>query len=114
MKRFSEGMSGISGVVVFNGMVHAVAFDPDCADGISQQTANALQYLDDILAKAGSDKSRLIHATVYLSDIRHKPDMDAVWLKWIGGKENWPQRACVGVDLTLGYLVEIVVTAAEA
>jgi len=114
MKRFSEGMTGISGVVVFDGRVHAVAFDPECADGITQQTSNALNYLDELLAKADSDKSRLIQATVYLSDIRHKEDMDAVWLEWIGGKENWPQRACVGVDLSLGYLIEIVVIAAEA
>lgn len=96
-----------------DGLVHAVAFDPDCTDGILSQTENALRYLDELLAKAGSDKSRVIQATVYLSDIRLKPEMDTVWLDWIGGPENWPQRACVGVDLSLGYLIEIVVTAAE-
>lgn len=114
MKRFSEGMTGISGAVVHNGIVHAVVFDPDCTDGIASQTVNALRYLDELLAKTGSDKSRLIQTTIYLSDIRQKPEMDAVWRDWIGGPENWPQRACVGVDLSPGYLIEIVVLAAVA
>lgn len=114
MKRFAEGMTGKSGAVVHGGLVYAVAFDPDCAAGISDQTSNTLRYLDDLLAKAGSDKDRLIQATVYLSDIAHKPEMDAVWTDWIGGRSNWPQRACVGVDLDPGYLIELVVIAAAS
>ncbi|MEM7173628.1 MAG: RidA family protein [Pseudomonadota bacterium] len=113
MKRFSEGMTGISGVVVHDGKVHAVAFDPNLEEGISQQTENALRYLDELLMKAGSNKTRLIQATVYLSDIGQKKAMDEVWLNWIGGEENRPQRACVGVDLSPECLIEIVVVAAE-
>ncbi|MEM7654415.1 MAG: Rid family hydrolase, partial [Pseudomonadota bacterium] len=58
-----------------------------------------------------SDKRGLIQATVYLSDISLKSEMDTIWLDWIGSEENWPQRACVGVDLDPGYLIEVVVTA---
>jgi len=56
----------------------------------------------------------LLQATVYLRDMSMKADMDAVWCAWIGGEENWPQRACVGADLAGDDLVEIVVTAALA
>jgi len=83
-----------------------------CAEDIETQTANTLQRLEQLLAEVGSDKTQLLQATVYLSDIAHKPRMDAIWTPWIGSEENWPQRACVGVDLDPGYLIEIVVTAA--
>lgn len=114
MKRFPEGLSGRSGAVVSGGLVYAVAFDPLCEAGIVRQTSNTLRYLEDLLTRTGSGKDRLIQATVYLSDIADKPAMDAVWCAWIGGEENWPQRACVGVDLDSGYLIEIVVVAAMA
>ncbi|MGP1253064.1 MAG: RidA family protein [Kiloniellales bacterium] len=114
MKRFPEGLSGKSAAVVSGGLLYAVAFDPLREAGIARQTSNTLRYLDDLLAKTGSGKDRLIQATVYLSDIADKPEMDALWCAWIGGEENWPQRACVGVDLDPGYLIEIVVVAAVA
>ncbi|MDH3919559.1 MAG: Rid family hydrolase, partial [Rhodospirillales bacterium] len=66
------------------------------------------------LLEAGSDKSRLLQATVYLRDMSMKADMDAVWCAWVGDEENWPERACVGADLAGEDLVEIVVTAALA
>jgi len=96
---------------VSSGLVYAVATDPVCADGIVEQTRNTLKELDRVLSEAGSGKTGLIQATVYLSDISNKPDMDAVWCEWIGPQENWPQRACVGVELAAGDLVEVVVTA---
>lgn len=89
-----------------------VATDPACAEGIEAQAAGTLQELDRLLAEVGSDKTRLLQATVYLSDIAFKPRMDVVWNDWIGPEDNWPQRACVGVDLDPGYLIEVVVTAA--
>jgi len=91
--------------------VYAVATDPDCADGITAQTSNTLHELDRVLTEAGSAKTGLVQATVYLSDISSKPEMDTVWREWIGPEANWPQRACVGVDLDDGCLIEIVVVA---
>ena len=70
--------------------------------------------LDKNLKDAGSDKSRLLQATVYLKDMAAKAEMDAVWCEWIGSEENWPQRACVGADLAGDDLIEIVVTATMA
>ena len=112
MKRFPEGRVGRCGAVVSGGLVYAVATDPVCAEGITKQTWNTLQDIERVLVKAGSAKDRLIQATVYLSDMSNKPEMDSVWCEWIGAEENWPQRACVGVELEDGYLIEVVVVAA--
>lgn len=110
-KRFPYEGLGRCEAVVSDGLVYAVATDPRCADGIVDQTANTLAELTRILERAGSGKQGLLQATVYLSDIRQKPQIDPVWIDWIGPQENWPQRACVGVGLDEGYLIEVVVTA---
>ncbi len=111
MKRIPGGAIGRCAAVESDGIVYAVATDPLCASDIATQTYNTLQELDRVLAEAGSGRSGLLQATVYLSDITHKPEMDMVWAAWVGPEVNWPQRACVGVDLDAGYLIEVVVTA---
>ena len=55
----------------------------------------------------------LLSATVYLTDIANKAQMDAEWCEWIGDSANWPQRACVQAELAPGTLVEITVVAAR-
>lgn len=102
---------GRSSVVAAGGLVYAVATDPQQADGIVAQTQNTLAELERRLIQAGSGKTGLLQATVYLDDISEKATMDTVWLDWIGPETNWPQRACVGVDLAPGDLIEVVVTA---
>ena len=111
IQRFPANVIGRCDAVVSDGHVYAVATDPVCADGIAAQTRNTLAELDRLLGNAGAGKSGLIQATVYLSDITAKPEMDAVWRDWIGPQDNWPQRACVGVGLDGGCLIEIVVIA---
>jgi enamine deaminase RidA (YjgF/YER057c/UK114 family) len=70
-----------------------------------------LQRIDDLLAAAGTDKSRLLSATVYLSDIRHFDEMNTAWEAWID-KTNLPTRATVEARLAApDILVEIVVIA---
>ncbi|MGX9356240.1 Rid family hydrolase [Roseobacteraceae bacterium S113] len=96
------------------GLVYAVAYDPLPADGIEAQTRNALAFLDNTLADLGADRGGLLQVTVYLAHMSDKAAMDAVFLNWIGPEENWPQRACIGVDLgSRGDLIEIVVIAAQ-
>lgn len=97
--------------VITDGIIYAVATDPYCADGIIAQTKNTLDALNRTLENAGSGRAGLLQATVYLSDINEKPMMDSVWIDWIGAEINWPQRACVGVELYDGCLIEVVVTA---
>ncbi len=102
---------GRCSVVAAGGLVYAVATDPQQAGDIIAQTQNTLTELERLLIHAGSGKPGLLQATVYLADIAEKKTMDTVWLDWIGPETNWPQRACVGVDLAPGDLIEIVVTA---
>jgi enamine deaminase RidA (YjgF/YER057c/UK114 family) len=78
------------------------------------QTEQVLQKIDGLLNAAGTDRSRLLSATVYLSDIRHFDEMNAAWDAWVD-KANLPTRATVEARLAAPQLlVEIVVTAALA
>lgn len=112
IRRFPGNRTGRCGAVVHNGLVYAVATDTSSANGIEMQTRKALAELESQLAEAGSGKSGLLQATVYLRNMDDKAAMDAVWCDWIGCQDNWPQRACVGTDLAGNDLIEIVVTAA--
>ena len=80
---------------------------------LAEQTAATLAALDRSLSDAGSSRERILSATVYLTDISRKQEMDDVWCDWIGPAENWPQRACVQAALAPGHLVEIVLVAAR-
>ncbi|MGI9480970.1 MAG: RidA family protein [Hyphomicrobiales bacterium] len=111
IKRIHGESKGRCRAVVNAGCVYAVATDTTSSKGITAQTRNALQELDKHLEDAGSGKTGLLQATVYLSDMSMKAEMDEVWCAWIGDRENWPQRACVGADLAGEDLIEIVVTA---
>jgi enamine deaminase RidA (YjgF/YER057c/UK114 family) len=62
---------------------------------------------------AGTTKSRLLSAIVYVSDMRLKPQMDDAWMAWVDSS-NTPVRACVETRLgTADTLVEIMVVAAQ-
>ncbi len=77
------------------------------------QTQGILARIDTLLAEAGTDKSRLLSATIWLTDIRYYDEMNAVWDAWID-PANPPARACVESKLaTPKYDVEIMVTAAR-
>jgi enamine deaminase RidA (YjgF/YER057c/UK114 family) len=91
-------------------MVWAVATAGGEGQTVAQQTVATLRALESNLAAAGASKHSIVDATVYLSDIATKAEMDGVWNEWIP-PGAWPCRACVGVDLAPGDLVEIKVTA---
>jgi enamine deaminase RidA (YjgF/YER057c/UK114 family) len=79
---------------------------------IREQTEDVLKSIDALLKQAGTDKSRLLTAIIYLSDMRLKPQMDEAWLAWADPK-NLPARACVETRLgTPDALVMIRVVAA--
>jgi enamine deaminase RidA (YjgF/YER057c/UK114 family) len=81
--------------------------------GMKEQTKQVLSTIDGLLAKCGTNKSNLLSATVYISDMEQKGAMNEAWLDWIDPK-NPPTRACVEVELgSPTTLVEIVVTAAK-
>lgn len=113
ISRYPEGRQGRCAAVSAGGLVYAVAVDPLESDGIAAQTRNALAEIERVLELAGSGKSLLLQATVYLSDMADKTVMNDVWCDWVGPEENWPQRACVGATLAKGHLIEVAVTAAR-
>ncbi len=78
---------------------------------MKEQTEQVLAKIDAALVAAGTDKSKLLSSVVYLADMDQKDNMNEAWMAWID-KSNLPARAAVGVKLTPGTLVEIMVCAA--
>ena len=111
IQRWPGGAAGRCRMVKHNGTVWTVATARDKSGDVAAQTKDALAQIDASLAEAGTDKSKLLAATVYITDMAHKPAMDAVWCAWVA-PDGWPQRACVAVALADRDLVEIVITAA--
>ena len=78
---------------------------------IESQTAEVLASIDKLLAEAGSSKSRMLLAQIYLADMADYPGLNSVWDKWVGTSS--PARATVQAKLAKPeWKVEIVVTAA--
>jgi len=102
----------LSRAVVHGGTVYLCGLtSTDRELDVAGQTKEVLAKIDDQLAECGSDKSRLLSATIYLTDIKLKPAMNEVWKAWLGDL-NRPTRACIGgVELEPNVLVEIVVCA---
>ena len=79
---------------------------------ITDQTKNILERIDNYLAEAGTDKTKLLSATIWLSDINDFNEMNAVWDAWVSDG-NQPARACVESKLAAPqFNVEIGVIAA--
>jgi enamine deaminase RidA (YjgF/YER057c/UK114 family) len=105
--------AGRSRIVEHDGLVYTVATAREKVPSMRAQTADALARLDENLAAAGSGKSRILTATVYIADMNRKAEMNEAWLAWVD-PANAPQRACLGVALEGADLVEIVVVAAKS
>lgn len=99
-----------SRAVATDDLVFTVSVSPDKTPSLYEQTRRALAQLDQNLVDAGSDKSLLLSATVYITDIKQKDEMNRAWDEWVD-RENPPQRACIGAALEGDDLIEIVVTA---
>ncbi len=83
-------------------------------DSVAAQTTGILDQVDQLLAKAGTDKTKLISATIWLCSMDDFADMNAVWDSWVD-PANVPARACVESPrlATPDYHVEIMVVAAK-
>ena len=83
-------------------------------DSVAAQTTGILDQVDQLLAKAGTDKSKLISATIWLCSMDDFANMNAVWDSWVD-PANVPARACVESPrlATPDYHVEIMVIAAK-
>jgi enamine deaminase RidA (YjgF/YER057c/UK114 family) len=96
-----------AGVVYLAGQVAQRA--PSASVG--EQTADILARIDELLAEAGTDKSRAVSATIWLSDISSFAEMNTVWDGWVDSA-NPPARACVEAKLASPkFSVEIMLVA---
>ena len=85
----------------------------DRSADIRGQTQQILDKIDGYLAQAGTDKSKLLQANLWITDMANFADMNAVWNAWVD-PDNPPVRACVRADLAVPeLLVEIMVTASK-
>ncbi|MCW2387311.1 enamine deaminase RidA (YjgF/YER057c/UK114 family) [Sphingobium sp. B11D3B] len=82
-------------------------------ESVTAQTQAVLAQIEALLARAGSDKSRILSATVWLADMADFAEMNAVWDRWVGGRDA-PARATGEARLaTPDYKVEIIIIAAR-
>lgn len=101
----------MSDAVIYNNVVTTSGQVAE-GEGAAEQTASILAIIDSLLAEAGTDKSKLLVATIWLSDISNFAEMNAVWDNWVSSG-NTPARACVEAKLAREeLLVEIQVSAA--
>lgn len=85
----------------------------DTAQDVRGQTTQVLAKIDAILAQAGTNKSSLLSANVWLADLRNYDQMNECWFAWID-KNNLPARATVEAKLAQpSMLVEIAVICAK-
>jgi enamine deaminase RidA (YjgF/YER057c/UK114 family) len=91
-----------------------VTADPTHLGDVKDQTRQVLDRIDRLLSRAGTDKSKLLSAQVWLTDMMHFADHNSVWNDWVD-PNNPPVRACVQSPQLWrpGMLVEIMVTAAR-
>ena len=105
----------MSQAVIHNGVVYVAGqVAEDCPGAsVKDQTRNILERTDKLLAAAGTDKSKLLQATIYLADVRTFDDMNSVWDKWVVAGAG-PARATVEAKLAgPSYTVEIAFIAAR-
>jgi len=80
---------------------------------VTEQTREILATIDGYLAQAGSNKTKLLSANIWLADMATFAEMNAVWDKWVAPGQT-PARATVEAKLAApDYKVEIMVTAAK-
>ena len=114
IKRIESGPRLSQAVVHGNTVYIAGQVATDASADLAGQTRQVLASIDRLLAVAGTDKSRILSATIYLADIGAFGAMNVVWEAWVPAGAT-PARATVEARLaTPAYLVEIVVTAALA
>ena len=114
VQRFETGPR-MSQVVVHGNTVYlaGVVAHKSAGKSVTEQTQEILSIIDGHLASAGSDKSKLLTATIYITDMKTFPEMNAVWDGWVSAG-NTPARATVEAKLAAPkYNVEIMVTAAK-
>jgi enamine deaminase RidA (YjgF/YER057c/UK114 family) len=114
LQRFDVG-TRMSEMAVHNGTVFlAGQVADDATQDIAGQTRQVLAAVDALLARAGSDKSKILMVQIFLVDMADFEGMNAAWDAWVSA-DHTPPRATVQAQLAKpGWKIEMVVTAAIA
>lgn len=103
----------MSQAVVHNGIAYLAGQVGAEGGSVTEQTQAVLAKVDEVLAKAGTDKTKLLTAQIWVSNIETDfADMNAVWDAWVAegcAPARWTGEAKLA---TPGFRVEIIVTAA--
>jgi enamine deaminase RidA (YjgF/YER057c/UK114 family) len=114
LQRFHVGPR-LSEMAVHNGVAYLAGQVPDSLDkDIRGQTAEVLAMVDRLLAEAGSDKTRILMAQIFLADLTDFDGMNAVWDAWVPAGHTPPRATVQALLANPGYRIEVVVTAATA
>ena len=114
IQRFETGPR-MSQVVVHGNTVFlaGIVANKTAGESVTKQTQEILSIIDGYLARVGTDKSKLLSTTIYITDMKNFAEMNAVWDAWVS-PGNTPARATVEVQLAAPkFHVEIMVTAAK-
>lgn len=103
----------MSQATIHNGTVY-LAGQVSTGDSVAAQTAGCLAKVDALLAEAGSDKTRMLQAIIWLADMADFAEMNSVWDAWVPEGAT-PARAAGEAKLaTPEYKVEVIVIAAQS
>lgn len=103
----------LSDMAVYNNVAYlAGQVADDVSQDVTGQTAQVLATIDKLLAEAGTDKSRILMAQIFVANMKEFDGMNKAWDAWVADG-NAPPRATIEARLASpDYKVEIVVTAA--
>lgn len=105
----------MSGAVVHGNTVYLAGqvANQTAGKSVTEQTQEILSIIDSLLAEAGTDKSKILMANIWLTDMATFQEMNAVWDAWVS-PGNTPARATVEAKLAAPpFKVEIAVIAAK-
>ena len=101
----------MSRAVIANGFVFLAGQVGEPGSSVADQTRECLAQIEDLLAKAGTDQTRIVSAQIWMADMADFAEMNAVWDAWVP-EGHAPARATGESALaTPDYKVEIIVTA---
>lgn len=104
-----------SDAVIHGNTVYLSGHVPEASKGqdITAQTRDVLAQIDETLRDCGTDKTKILTATIYLTDMKNFAGMNAVWDQWVA-PGHAPARATVEAKLASpDYGIEIVMIAAR-
>ena len=109
-----HGNQRMSQIVIHGDTVYlAGQVAADATANITVQTEQVLEKVDNLLAEAGTDKTKILSAQIWIANIGHFAQMNEVWDAWCP-EGNAPARACIEARLaTPDLLVEVGIIAAR-